>query len=150
MNAQSPRKFRGVQLMSESSPRPVTYTFQIALLQADGSGPCGDLQPWQTGTLDVSVDGDTASGALTIPFYPNPIPLSGTADNGSQTSFASVSMTGSSPDSADTSVSFFYQYDGFLASCSYLGGIAQILDNSAQETYTYELQGGAPQGPFAD
>ena len=123
------------------------YTFSISLL--DASQNSNTLTVWQSGTLTVDTGSAPAvSGALTLPdYYKEPIPYEGTIVPPETMSGTIVTGSGESSE-AQITFTLVYRHDGFLYIGTYLGGIVSMLDFSAQETYTYVIQGLTPQGPY--
>jgi hypothetical protein len=114
---------------------PQEYAFNIALL--DGA----PLAVWQAGTLAVQIGGRVARGRLALPgFYKEALELTGRVGAQYGQTGTLVTMTGKNSEIAGE-LTFLYDFDGFLTSTTFLGGTASILDNNAQETYTYVVQG---------
>ena len=112
------------------------WNFQIALYDRS------PLQLWQAGTLELEQNGDEVAGTLSIPgFYSESIPVAGTISN--EGNYELVSAQGKS---SQMQVQFWImlRYDGFLTSSTFCGGLSQILDYQAQETYLYVMQGATP------
>jgi hypothetical protein len=132
----------------ESANDAPIYTFAVSLLDA-GYPPNGGLQIWQSGTLTlVTTSAPAVSGTLSLPgFYAEQLLFEGTTSEVAGGTL--VNATGKSSE-AQITFSFVYNFDGFLYSGSYLGGTANMLDFSAQETYLYVIQGLSPQGPFGE
>lgn len=124
---------------------PTNYTFAVNLL--DASANPTTLAVWQSGTLTLDLSApDSVTGALTIPgFYTESIPFSGSALQPSTLSGTTITAAGENTEAA-ISLTIDTSYDGFLYSGSYLGGLVNILDNAAEESYLYVIQGLSPQG----
>ena len=123
------------------------YTFSASLLNASPNPD--ELQVWQSGTLTLDTSSPSSvTGALTLPDYFNePIPFTG-SEVPPETMAGTIVVVSGQSSEAQIECTFSYRYDGFLYDGSYVGGIVSLLDYSAQETYTYILQGFSPQGPF--
>ena len=122
------------------------YTFAVTLL--DASANPNVLGTWQSGTVTLEISpANTVTGSLTIPgFYKDVIPFRGTVVQPSTASGTTVTAQGESVEASIT-LSINVAGDGFLYNGSYLGGLLSILDNAAQETYLYVVQGLSPQSP---
>jgi hypothetical protein len=124
------------------------YTFSISLLNAT-SDPNSGLQIWQSGTLAWdTTSAHLVSGSISLPgFYTEQIDFQGTSSDCATGTLINASGKSSQ---AEITFSIVYNFDGFLYSGSYLGGLASMLDFNAQETYLYVMQGLSPQGPYGD
>lgn len=123
------------------------YTFSVGLFEANAGS--GGLQVWQSGTLTLDTSSPASlNGVLTLQgFYPEPIPFVGTSAPVQEQAGITVTASGKT-DEAQIDLTLTYNFDGFLYSGSYIGGLVSILDTQAEETYLYVLQGLSPQGPF--
>jgi hypothetical protein len=123
------------------------YTFSVSLLNASPNPD--ELQLWQSGTLTLDTSSSpTVTGALALPgYYQEPIAFTG-SEVPPETQAGTIVVVSGQSSEAQIECTFPYRYDGFLYDGSYLGGIVSLLDYSAQETYTYVIQGFSPQGPF--
>ncbi len=122
------------------------YTFSVSLF--DASANPNELQVWQSGTLTLDTSSAPVAGALTLPgYYKEPIPFTGSTVPPNTQAGKIIVASGQSSE-AEITFTIVYNYDGFLYSGSYLGGLVSMLDFSAQETYLYVIQGLSPQGPL--
>lgn len=114
-----------------------TYTFSVNFVQQAQSG---QMETVYSGTLVVNVPTPgELSGTLTLPNYTSdPFPM--TAGDGEEDP---PSLSGSNA-TAQIDLWFDYAEDGFLAEVTYLGGVAEVLDYSGQETFAYQVQGVGP------
>lgn len=123
-----------------------TYTFAVSLL--DASQDPNQLNVWQSGTMTLDTGAHSmVAGSLALPgYYGQPIPFSGSTVPPNTQAGTIVVGSGESSE-ARLEITFSYNFDGFLFSGSYLGGLASILDYNAQETYLYVIQGLSSQAP---
>ena len=123
------------------------YTFSVGLLTASPNPD--ELQLWQSGTLTLDTSSSSSvAGALSLPgYYQEPIPFEG-ATVPPETQAGTIVVAAGQSSEAQIEITLAYRYDGFLYSGSYVAGMVSLLDYSAQETYTYVIQGLSPQGPF--
>jgi len=117
--------------------------FALNLVQADPQ--TGKLQIWQSGTIAWVIGAQTppVQGTIRLPgYYKTDITFEGTT---SQTTAGTILIASGGSNEVQVDFTIAYKTDGFLFTGSYLGGLMNLLDFSAQETYLYIMEGLSPQ-----